>query len=785
MVMLREIVSELFMCLGPLQSCEDAVQDNCVDPIQDCIIDPYVDNCVDPVKRALEVNPLGCVPCLGVEPSLPQYDTAAQQDSRAAQLARTQPKYQYNYSLMRTFHVVERDGEKVGIQGEGVAVLESLPFSQLPSLCWIVLVVQHALTVLDNMALVLELAAKKPKPSGGADDQAVTASRSARAKDDPNAGTVDEPCLAEVVSGDLSPRQVERAQEDLANLRTNLFGTMNWGRRTIAQFRVDGGDAASGQSAASNAPVTETAPASGFSLCPCPRCSPEAFTRELFDNITNDLTSIFEKILELPALNRRPLSIKAYNELFQKIPLPQFALTFRDDEMFALQRIGGQNPVVIQRVEWTDAWSKKFPVTSEQYVQTMGEGDSLQAAGRDGRLYICDYEESLGNSIAGDFPTFAGQKYINAPLAMFALSKDDRRIIKAVAIQANQKPGPANPIITPDCKWNWEIAKSIVQNADCNDSEYYRHLGLAHVLTEAFILATYRQLPQKHPLYILFTPNFEGTLFTNGTAVKSINQEGSYFNITEMIFSGTVPSTLGIAANAVHDVNFTENMVPNELRSRGVDDPRVMPNYPYRDDSMLIWNAINRWAADYVRIYYTSDSDVTGDYELQNWVREVSSQDGGRIKGVGEDGVGGRIATVSYLIDCVTAVIYTASAHHALTNFPLEDYEIYSPGWPGALYKEAPKTTKGATRLDWLGYLAPLNMALLQQALGYTVGGVYFTKLGLYPVCQFDDSRVRAPLIAFQQDLERIEGLIQDQNARRALRYPYLLPSRIPASTNI
>jgi len=34
--------------------------------------------------------------------------------------------------------------------------------------------------------------------------------------------------------------------------------------------------------------------------------------------------------------------------------------------------------------------------------------------------------------------------------------------------------------------------------------------------------------------------------------ISSINDEGSYLNITEMIFSGTVCSTLGIAANGVH-----------------------------------------------------------------------------------------------------------------------------------------------------------------------------------------------------------------------------------------
>jgi arachidonate 15-lipoxygenase len=379
----------------------------------------------------------------------------------------------------------------------------------------------------------------------------------------------------------------------------------------------------------------------------------------------------------------------------------------------------------------------------------------------------------------------AGQKCLYAPVALFALLKADRRVIRAVAIQAGQEPGPSNPVITPGDGWNWEIAKTIVQNADCNDSEFWRHLGLGHLLSEAFGIATYRQLPTQHPLHALLTPHFENMFATNNTAVTSINDEGSYLNITESIFSGTVPATLGIAANAVAGVNFTENMLRNQLRGRGVDDPQLLPHYPYRDDALLVWDAIHRWVSDYVRLYYKSDRDVVGDYELQNWVTEVSSRQGGRIKGVGENGVGGRISTLEYLIDCLTEVIYTASAHHALTNFPLEDYELYHPGWPGAIYQPAQTKARGATRKDWLAYFAPLNIALLQQALGTVVGGTYYTQLGVYPLFSFDDARVRAPLGAFQADLRRVEEVIRERNVTRPLKYPYLLPSRIPASTNI
>jgi arachidonate 15-lipoxygenase len=777
MLTLRDVIGDLFMCLEPLRACQEPIEERCVDPVQENIIDRLRDNCVDPIQRALEINPLGCIPWLGSEPSLPQFDTSSQQDSRAAQLARVQPKYQYNYTLVRTFRVEERKGRKVGVQGRGIAVLDSLPFSELPSLYWLLLVLQHGLILIDNLLLVLDLVGQPSRRRRRARRKAIAG---------PAAFAASEPDITSVALDDITPEEVERQREDVLELRRNLVGTLVWGRRLTRDSERVENDVDVEQPLRSLTPAQDSiAYEEPGKTCSCVRCSPQAFTKEVFEELKQDLSNLVKKILELPGIDKRPNSVRAYNDLFQKIPLPTFALTFQNDEMFALQRVAGQNPVVLERIDWTKVWAKKFPVTAAQYTSVMGDDDSLEAAGADGRLYICDFGVSLGNTIGGNFPPFARQKYIFAPLGLFALTRVDRNIIKAVAIQVGQDPGANNPIITPEDRWNWEIAKTIFQNSDCNDSEYYRHLGRAHLLSEAFGLATYRQLPRQHPLYVLLTPHFKGMFATNNTAVTSINQEGSYLNITHAIFSGTVPSTLGIAANAVSTVNFTENMLPNDLRRRGVDDPALLPNYPYRDDALLIWYTIRQWVNDYARLYYRSDRDVVGDYELQNWVTEVSSRNGGRIQGVGDAGVGGHIATLDYLIDCITEIIYLASAHHALTNFPLAEYEIYAPGWPGAIYQDAPTKAKGATRRDWLAYLAPLNIALLQQALGFTIGGVYYTQLGKYPTCHFADARVRVPLFAFQKELRRVEEIINDRNITRLLKYPYLLPSRIPQSTNI
>src|SRR5260370_30970622 len=98
MLSLSTIIDELFSCLGPLRACEDPIQDRCVGPVQEYLIDPIDDHCVDPILRSLEVNPLGCLPGFGLQPSLPQYDPIAQHATRAPQVRRTQPDHQHNYT---------------------------------------------------------------------------------------------------------------------------------------------------------------------------------------------------------------------------------------------------------------------------------------------------------------------------------------------------------------------------------------------------------------------------------------------------------------------------------------------------------------------------------------------------------------------------------------------------------------------------------------------------------------------------------------------------------------
>ncbi len=460
-----------------------------------------------------------------------------------------------------------------------------------------------------------------------------------------------------------------------------------------------------------------------------------------------------------------------YTHLFQAIGLPPVPFGLESDAMFAVMRLAGPNPLMLQRVSHLD---DRFPVTEAIY-QAVVPGDTLAAAAAEARLYLADYF-ALDGAELGVFP-HDRQKYVYAPLALFVVDKRTREL-RPVAVQCKQVPGPDNPVFTPDDGVNWLMAKTIVEIADGNYHETVSHLGRTHLLIEPFVICTYRQLAPAHPLFQLLAPHFEGTLAINDAAWRHlIANKGA----VDKLCAVTLKGAQRLTADGVRTCLFNEAMLPKALKARGVDDTAALPSYAYRDDAMPYWDAIREWVADYLPLYYASDADVAADPELTAWMTEISAEQGGRVRGFGPAGAE---PTLAYLIDAVTMVIYTCSVQHAAVNFPQYDVMSYTPAMPLAGYAPAPTTKKGGTEADFLAMLPPVDMAELQMELGYILGTVHYTTLGQYPANYFTDPRVFAPLARFQARLADIDATIADRNQTRRY-YPYLKLEGIPQSINI
>jgi arachidonate 15-lipoxygenase len=437
-----------------------------------------------------------------------------------------------------------------------------------------------------------------------------------------------------------------------------------------------------------------------------------------------------------------------YAGMFAAWPTPTAATEYFLDSTFARMRISGPNPAWLRRVDPKVGLPDDFGVQDSHYRAAIAGGDTLEAALAEGRLFSCEYRE-LADLTGGSVPvpdkisidyeedpaawdaaykareasyaSIPARKVMVAPLALFAVPAGGRELV-SVAIQLfpNGHGGRRHPVFTPRDGMDWLAAKSCVQAADGTAHQAMSHLGLTHIVQEAFSLAMHNCLSRRHPLYRLLLPHFEGTNTINAAADHDLTSPGG--GVDELVLP-TIGGSIKLTAKAVKDLDFNAAMFPKQLEARGVAGDDVIGDYPYRDDGMLVWQATERFVAGYVQACYTSDAEVVADVELQQFVRQLGEYDasdargrrvGGGIKGVGEGGP--RVETRGYLTAMITQIIWNGSAQHAAVNFPQMDPMSFAPLYPLATMAPAPDGRPFFEK-DYLASLPYYESARLQLGL--------------------------------------------------------------------
>lgn len=519
-----------------------------------------------------------------------------------------------------------------------------------------------------------------------------------------------------------------------------------------------------------------------------------------------------------PETGERVGQMSDFARMFQHLRVPDIAAEMHLDSHFARRRVAGANPAWMTRVD--QRLPDDFGVTAAHYRAAIGDGDSLEAALAEGRLYLSAYRE-LVDAEPGSHPVpdkievdyakdpegwdaaYAAReaayastgesKVLAAPLALFAVPKGGRSLMPvAIQLFPNGTHGGRHAVFTPRDGTAWLGAKTSVQMADGCIHETIAHLGLTHLVQEAFCLALHNCLAPRHPLNRLLEPHFQGTLLINTAADASLVGGGG---AVDVILGPSIGSSVKICAEARNAWDFNASMFPHDLERRGVADRDALPDYPYRDDGLLVWKALATWVRSYVSRYYLTDAAVQGDTELQAFVLQASQYKatdargrlvGGGIKGIGEDGP--RVLTRGYLVQMLTQIIWNGSAQHAAVNFPQGDQMIYPPAYPLYMAGPGPTAVHGFTDADYLRQMPHDDYARTQVNIAALLGGLHASKLGHYgrrgPAPQFSDRAVRDNLKVFQADLARVEEVIEDRNQHRP-RYDYLRPSLIPQSIDI
>lgn len=246
------------------------------------------------------------------------------------------------------------------------------------------------------------------------------------------------------------------------------------------------------------------------------------------------------------------------------------------DREFAHQRLAGQNPMMLRRIQPADQ-----PLLQSWAGQAcrLNNGDSIDLvrAAAENRLFVADYPLLQTLTPADLQPG----RYVGSPIAAFYGSQAGLEPIliqleKGRVVTPSQNRGEAD---------SWMQAKLFVQVADVTYHELISHLCDTHLAMEAFAIATARQLPPTHPLYRLLRPHFQFLLAINTRGNTILLSEGAAI---DKLMAPTRDASLGLINRAYRERSFQEQALPNNIQRRGVE-AQFLPEFPYRDDALLLW----------------------------------------------------------------------------------------------------------------------------------------------------------------------------------------------------
>lgn len=268
----------------------------------------------------------------------------------------------------------------------------------------------------------------------------------------------------------------------------------------------------------------------------------------------------------------------------------------------------------------------------------------------------------------------------------------------------------ADLIYTPaDDAEDWLLAKIMFNVNDFFHNQVY-HLAATHEVIQITWMAAIRTLSTQHPVYGLLNRLTYEVFAINPLAATVLFADNAFFDQL-LPFTGAAAQTYNTHLYLNGSGAFQANYFQANLESRGLIHPAVGPelsNFPYYEDAQVIYSALHTFMTAFVKSYYTSDSVVKADTELQAWASEAN----GAAEMIDFPTT---ITTVDQLVDILTHFAHLSSTvHHAINTNELLSLSATFPMHPGALYQPIP-TSKG--NVSVVDFLPPLDKVLVQFEL--------------------------------------------------------------------
>ena len=483
-----------------------------------------------------------------------------------------------------------------------------------------------------------------------------------------------------------------------------------------------------------------------------------------------------------------------YADLVIELAPPTGFQGVSDDVAFGRARLAGANPVVLHRVRTSADLPAAFPVTDRHLQASLvalgldedfARQCTLDGAAKAGQLYLVDY------AMLADLPTRRGperdlfgrvlhgtgrQRFLPAPFGLFFQAPADQGgALLPVAIQAGRDPAVFE-IFTPEHPTGlWQNAKACFECADFHHHELFTHLYGVHFALEPLVMCARRQLSVRHPVSVLLAPAYKDVLWNNFLGRQWLANPKGFL---DQLMAVDLDSSVALlkraqAASSIWDVNL-----PRRMAAQGLDDVAALPDYPFRDDGMLLWGALSAFVSEYLGLYYKSDADVVADTEVAAWIAELGAPTGGAVRGLPDV-----IDTLEALCELVTTLLFHSGPFHSAVNYTQYEQMADVPEKPCSIYAD-PAKLRDVTLMDLLPHSETARTQMRVLYLLASLRGDTWSQVGLswYP-----DPAAWPAVARFAVELDRVERVIARKNAtaRKAWPYVHLLPSQVAVAASV
>ncbi|WPH04308.1 Hypothetical protein R9X50_00719700 [Acrodontium crateriforme] len=375
-------------------------------------------------------------------------------------------------------------------------------------------------------------------------------------------------------------------------------------------------------------------------------------------------------------------------------PDPGVLTNYTDDLFFSMERLSN-SPYAVKRLR---PHYDTLSFNIDDKIAKKIAGKSLNQLFAEGRLFYADYRDQAALPKSAQYGAACdGYFYIDRHSGDFL----------PLAIRTNVG---SNLIYTRlDTANDWLLAKIMLNVNDFWFSQW-NHLAQTHEVVQIAYMAAIRTLSEAHPVMAMLNrlmhevfaiqPVAEAILFQPGATVDQLfpfTGQSAQDYTTKRYKTG--------GAGAVESQYFK-----SELRARGLIDSPYGPalkHFPFYEDASIIHDAAEKALRAFVESYYSSDSAVAHDQEIQAWAKEAQ----GPAAVIDFPS----ISCIDDLVGILTHMAHLVStSHHTSNTNELLDVSSALPFSPPAL-SQAPPTSKNIANVA--DYLPKLDKVLAQFTL--------------------------------------------------------------------